>query len=236
MRIIPIFQAAAGLVLAAAPVFAADRQLMVTDFDRIMVEGPYTVTVTQSRATAARASGTPQALDGVDISVIGKTLRVRPRKSGWGERGKAVHQAASIAITSPNLRFAALTGPGSLTVKGVKSLKADLSVNGSGTLTAVGVAADRLALTVRGAATAVISGVAGTVVADVSGSSALDTNNLKAQDIQVTAQSSGDVHMAAVRSAKIVSVGAGDVIISGRPACDVNNAGSGSIQCAEAPN
>ena len=70
--------------LAVAPAAAAERTYTITGFDQIRVSGPYRVRVTTGVATFARATGTPQALDGISLEVNGQSLTVRRNPSTTG--------------------------------------------------------------------------------------------------------------------------------------------------------
>ncbi|HMJ94174.1 MAG TPA: DUF2807 domain-containing protein, partial [Allosphingosinicella sp.] len=72
------------LLLFATPASAADQRVMVTDFDRVQVDGPYQVTLSVGRPSGVIASGSRGALDRVTIEVQGRTLRIRPNRSAWG--------------------------------------------------------------------------------------------------------------------------------------------------------
>ena len=76
-------------VAVASPATAADRNYSVTSFDRIRVEGPYSVNVTTNVAPFARASGDLRAIDRVSLRVEGRTLYVRANRPAcreWSQR------------------------------------------------------------------------------------------------------------------------------------------------------
>ena len=78
-----ILLAIAALALSA-PAAAAERRYPVTDFDRVVVEGPYIVRLTAGPSSSATARGTQAALDRATIDVTGTTLRIRRNRSYWG--------------------------------------------------------------------------------------------------------------------------------------------------------
>src|SRR5687767_13591401 len=120
---------------AASPAGAAEQRVMVSDFDRVQVEGPYQVNLTTGRTSAAVAIGTRAALDRVSIEVQGRTLRVRANRSAWGGYpGEEGGGPVRIEATTNELRAGTIIGAGSLSVDRAKGLRIDLSVSGSGRL------------------------------------------------------------------------------------------------------
>src|SRR5688572_15139678 len=99
------------LALAAFPAAAADRRYSITDFDRIVVEGPYIVRLTTGGPTSARASGSQAALERVIIDASGQTLRIRRNRSYWGGTAGAQEGPLTIELTTRALRSARLVGP-----------------------------------------------------------------------------------------------------------------------------
>ena len=101
---------------AAAPAAAAERTYSVTDFDRIQVDGPYRVTVTVGSGSSARAEGSAEALDHLSVDVQGGILRVRRNRSAWGGYPGEGAGSVAIALTTRDLRNAAVVGSGSLDI------------------------------------------------------------------------------------------------------------------------
>lgn len=73
-----------AVLCLAAPAAAATRSYTVTSFDRVRVDGPYSVQLSTGRSPFARASGSAQALDGLSLRVEGRTLVIRRNTSVWG--------------------------------------------------------------------------------------------------------------------------------------------------------
>ncbi len=80
-----LFLALFFIIVAASPLYAAQRNYTVTDFTRVKVEGPFAVTLATNVAPYARASGSQRALDRVSLRVEGRTLIIRV----IGRRGAA---------------------------------------------------------------------------------------------------------------------------------------------------
>jgi hypothetical protein len=131
MRTLLAFSFAA--LTLAAPAAAATRNFGIDTFDKIRVEGPYSVTLATGVAPYARASGKPAALDSVSMDVEGHTLIVRANRASWGGYPGESKGPVEIAIGTHELTGAWLNGAGGLKIDRVKGLLFQLSVQGSGT-------------------------------------------------------------------------------------------------------
>ena len=216
---------------AAVPADAAERTYSITDFDRIQVDGPYRVTLTTGRSSAARAEGSTEALDHVSIDVQSGTLRVRRNRSAWGGYPAAGAGAVTVTLTTRDLRNAQLVGSGSLDIDRAKGLRVDLSVSGSGRLNVGSVEADNLVVGLLGGGRITLAGRTKQLRATVQGSGDLAASGLTADDAQIGSDSAGNVAVAVLKTAKVTAAGAGDVEIVGAPACTVQAKGSGRVSC-----
>lgn len=227
---IRIITAAVALALAA-PAAAAERRYMLTDFDRIQMEGPFRVTVSTGRPSAAGATGDPAALDRLTIEVVGRTLRIRPNRSAWG--AGPVTAPLRINVSTHALRSASVTGSGALDIDKAKGLRFEATLSGSGRLTLGAVEADTLVVGAIGGGKLTIGGKAKMLRATIRGSADLDATDLRVEDADLKADTSGTIAFAAARSAKLVAGGAGDVTITGSPACTVTQTGAGLVSCGK---
>ncbi len=114
------------LVLASLPASAASpstqRELSVTSFDRIRVDGPYKVALRTNVAPYARAMGTAASLDGVSIKVEGRTLVIREGSGGWGGYPGEGRGPVTIEVGTHDLNAIYINGAGALDVDRVKGL------------------------------------------------------------------------------------------------------------------
>ena len=220
------------LALAAAgPAGAAERTYSVTDFDRVQVEGPYRVTLVTGRSSAARAEGSIQALDQVSVDVQGGILRVRRNRSTLASYPAADPGPVTVALTTRDLRTAAIVGSASLEIDRAKGLRVDLSVSGSGRLSVAAVESDTLVVGLLGSGRITLAGRTKQLKATVQGSGDLAASGLSADEAQIISDTAGSVAVAVARTAKVTSTGNGDVEILGSPACTVTAKGSGRVSC-----
>ncbi|MGZ8287450.1 MAG: head GIN domain-containing protein [Allosphingosinicella sp.] len=227
-RILPL----ALLAFAAVPAGAAERTYSITDFDRVQVDGPYRVVLTTGRSASARAEGSTEALDHVSIDVQGGTLRVRRNRSAWGSYPGADAGPVTVALTTRDLRNAAVVGSGSLDIDQAKGLRVDLSVSGSGRLNVAAVEADHLIVGLLGSGRITLAGRTKQLKATVQGSGDLAAAGLSADDALIGSDTAGNVTVSVARTAKVTATGAGDVEILGSPTCTVQAKGSGQVTCA----
>ena len=229
IRTLPAFLA---LAVAALPAAAADRRYSVTDFDRIVVEGPYIVRLTTGAPTSARASGSQAALERVIIDASGQTLRIRRNRSYWGGNAGAQEGPLTIELTTRALRSARLVGPARLDVDKVEGQRVDLVVEGSGQLRATAVEADNLTIGMLGSGRMILAGTAERLEANLQGTGDLDASALRADNATVTASTLGNVAVGVNRAATVNALGLGEVNILGSPACTIRGPNATQVRCS----
>lgn len=214
-----------------APAAAADRSYSVTDFDRLIVEGPYIVRLTTGRSTSVRASGTREALERLSLDTNGQTLRIR-RNRTFDRNGQSVQAGpVTIELSTRSLRSATLIGPGSLDLDQAEGLRVDLAVQGSGRLRATRVAADNLSLGLLGSGRIEVAGTAEALRVTVDGTGDLEGAGLRSDTATIVTNTLGNVALAVVREANVSAMGLGNVTISGRPSCNVRGPGASQVSC-----
>ena len=227
-----IMLAALLFALSAAPAAAADKRFLVTDFDRVQVDGPYQVTLAVGRPSGVTASGSRGALDGVSIEVQGRTLRIRPNKSAWGGYpDDAPGGVLRIVASTQELRAATVIGGGNLSIDRAKGLRIDLTVSGSGRLGVAAIDSDQLFLNLNGSGKILLGGKAKQLRAYLSGTGDLDAAALRADNADLVTDTSGAIAFTAVRTAKVRANGTGDVAIAGTAACTVTGPADYLVRC-----
>jgi hypothetical protein len=224
-----------ALAAVAAPAAAAERRYSVTDFDRVQVDGPYEVVLTTGGSSHAAATGDQAAIERVAVDVQGRTLRIRPNPSAWG--GYPGNRAGSgpvrIVLSTRALRQATVIGAGSLAIDRARGLRLDLSLSGSGSLSVGAVEADNLILGLVGSGTISVGGRAKQLRLTVEGTGDVDGRRLAAEDAQIVAGTSGEIVVAAARTAKVTAHGRGDVEILGSPACTLTGPSAATVRCGK---
>lgn len=221
------------LALIASPAMAAERGYSVTSFDRIQVEGPFAVTVSTGKAVSAKASGSDDALERVSVRVEGRTMLIRPNLSGWGGFPGKQPGTASIAVTTPDLDTAIVTGSGSLAIDRMKAPRAVLTVEGSGRLAVRAIEADNATLAIAGSGIIEAAGRAKQAVAVARGAAEIRAGDLAVSDLTLTSESAGTITMQANRSAKVNALGIGAIAVGGTAACEVRKVGGGPLTCGK---
>lgn len=223
-------------VLAAAyatSANSAERRHIVTDFDRVQIDGPFRVTLATGRTASATISGSNAAIERVSIDVQGRTLRVRPNRSAWGGYPGEGAGPLQIALSTHEIRGASVSGSGSLSIDKARAMRFDLAVSGSGRIGLAQVEADSLILGVLGSGAIEIGGRAKELRATVQGNGDLRAEKLIVEDARIIADTAGAITVAARRSAEVTGTGPGDTHIIGAPACTVKALGSGQVLCGE---
>jgi len=224
----PALLALAAFAAFATPSAAAERHFTVTEYDRVVVEGPYRIRLATGRPPSATASGTAQALDSVAIDVQGRTLRVRPNRSAPTAAGAG---PVTITLSTHEIRAASVAGAAQLELGRLSGLRIDLSLQGAGRLSAREIAADRLNLILIGSGRVELGGSAGELRAEVRGWADLDAAALRAQSATLMTDTAGRVALAATRQATVTAAGTGEVEIAGTPACTVTGPAAGQVRC-----
>src|SRR3954447_9457078 len=213
----------------AAPAGAATRNFGIDTFDKIRVEGPYTVIVSTGVAPFARASGKPAALDSVNVTVEGHTLVVHTNSSSWGGYPGESSGPVEIAIGTHELSAAWLNGAGTIKIDRVKSLLFQLAVQGSGTASIGRADVDQLSVGITGTGSATLAGKVGKMTAVVRGISALDASALVVKDATIGAEGAATVKANVTNAVKIDGSGPATITLTGKPACTVSFKGSASV-------
>ena len=219
------------LAALAAPAPAAERGYSVSDFDNVRVTGPFAVTVVPGRATTVKARGNSLAMEGVSVDVQDGVLIIQPVAASVSSAARADLAPVAIFVVTPRLSSGRLLGSGTLSITDMRGPQVDISLTGSGTVSVTKLAADKLNIRQSGAGQIVLSGKALSADANAKGSGGIDSSALIVADLKLNAASSGNIRMAATRSATGVSSGSGSVLITGKPACAVQNLGSGQVKC-----
>lgn len=224
---------ALALVVSATPAVAADRAFVVSNFDRVRIDGPFEVRVTVGGDSAqASASGDAAVLDTLDIEVQGSTLVVRRATGGWGEQRRAQGPAPVVTLLIPQLHGASVIGGGKLTVAGpVRGARIDFAVTGTGSIDAPAIDGEQLNVTIIGTGTVTLGGRAATARLLTNGSGVVLATPLSAGDLTVRLDGPGETQVTARYTANVTSTGLGRITVAGNPKCTAKAPAGGVIVC-----
>jgi hypothetical protein len=225
---------AAALLGSAAPAAGATRSFTITSFDRIRVDGPYSVRLSTGVTPFARATGSARALDGISVRVEGRTLTIRRDSSAWGGYPNQAMEPVELAVGTHELANASLNGAGTLSIDKVRGLTFELSAQGAGRADIGAVEVDRLVVSLSGTVTSRVAGKALKLTAIVRGASSLDATALSARDGLLSAQGPAQLSATLTDTARVDATGVAQVTVAGRPACTVKLLGSSSVDGCQA--
>lgn len=233
----PLAHVAAALALmltSASPAAANSKRYGLVSFERIEIEGNMIVEVVPGRSIFAVADASREALETLSIEVNeSRTLIVTQLAEGVFGPRRANNDAGPIRIriSAQNLSQLALRGGGRVTLTGLRGPEMRVDLNGSGSIAASGVNGDVLLVRSEGSGTISLAGRAQSMTATIAGATSVDAAALETRNLVVRANGSGASRFAALQSADLLSGGAADLAVSGRPRCTVRNIGAGTITC-----
>lgn len=222
-----------ALVALATPASAADHSYVVTNFDRVRVDGPFEVRLTVGAGGAhASASGDDRVIANLSIEVQGDTLVVRKGIQGWSEQGKVDGPAPIITIAAPALRSATVIGGGKLAIAGVlRSARLDLQITGGGSIDARGIDTDDLAVMLIGNGNVALAGKSARARLLTNGNGSIAAIPLSVGDVLVRLDGPGETQVSARFTADLTSTGLGRIVVPGNAKCTAHAQAGAPILC-----
>jgi hypothetical protein len=227
-RMRTLLLALSATLALSAPAVGATRNFGITDYTKIRITGPYKVAVSTGIAPFAKASGSPAALDRLQVEVRGDTLVVQTNPS-WGGYPGEDPGPVEVSIGTHDLSSATLFGAGSIAIDHVKGLSFALTLQGSGASEIGDVAVDQLNVTLAGSANAKLAGEAKKVTALVRGVSTLDASRLATPVAAISVDGSATVDANVSDTARVDGGGAATIRFTGRPTCTLKVVGSTNV-------
>jgi len=208
------------------------RSYQVGPFQEIEVAGPYDVQVRTGAGPSVSASGPEKIMERLIVEVKGDKLLIHPRREkGWFASWS--NGTATIQVTAPALRAAAIAGSGGMAIDQVKGDSFNASVAGSGDLDVDAIDVQTLKLSIAGSGELrARSGQARTADYSIAGSGDIDARGIRSEAAEVSIAGSGNVAAQATGTADVNIMGSGDVELTGGAKCSVSKAGSGDVRCS----
>lgn len=225
MKVIEALSLAA--LLAAPAAQAAERSFALTGFDKVDAAASSNVDIRTGPAFAVEASGDAAAIDRLEITVAGGTLRIGAKPGwNWGGKGKA-----RVAVTLPRLVGVRISGSADVTADRGAGPAFAAGVSGSGNLRVDAIDAAEVRLDIAGSGNVVALGRCSALNARISGSGDLDAAGLKCTTVDAKVSGSGNLSAFASQAATVAVSGSGDVRIVGGGRCTSSASGSGTVRC-----
>ncbi|MEC3910722.1 DUF2807 domain-containing protein [Sphingobium sp. CR2-8] len=228
LRTLSAMALAGAALLTAMPAMAATRGFTITSFDAIRVDAPVTVVLTTGAGASARAEGDQAALDRLKVDVSGRLLIVSMDRPRAGEKSGG---AATLRLSTGMVDRIVLTGGGSVSIDRMKGLQGQIVSGGNGDVTVSKVELDRIDVALAGGGRVSLAGRTGIANVRVNGPGTLAAEPLFARQASVGNEGPGSIALTADVTARITASGSGDVTITGKAACTVDNRGTGRVAC-----
>ncbi len=219
----------AALAASTSPVQAATRNYTISSFDAVRIDAPVNVVLTTGTGVSARAEGDQHALDRLRVELSGRVLSVTMERAPSGQKSSG--GAVLLRLSTGMIEKLVMTGGGSVSVDRMKGLRGEIISGGNGDVSVGSVDLDRIDLSFAGGGRANLIGRAGVANIRLSGPGAVTAEALHARQANIVNEGAGSVTVAADVMAKIVASGSGDIMVTGKAACTVDNRGTGRIGC-----
>lgn len=212
---------------------AAQDWSSLRDFTAIDATGPDNVAVTIGPDFTVRAEGDAKAIADLSIMVRdGKLVIGRKAKGNWTFGNKGDSKGATIRVTMPAIRAAALTGAGDFDLDRAQGDRLDLSLTGAGDFRIGTVTLRMLSADITGAGSITIAGTVDRADLSVTGAGDIEAQALKVGSAKVSMLGAGDIGFASDGQVAISIMGPGDVTVKGKAQCKTSGTGPGEARCA----
>jgi len=198
--------AGAIVVLLAVPIASAhdedngpeiQKSYDYTGFDRIHIEGVYSVDVRVGPEFSIETSGTVKRMDLAKVTKSGDVLILGMKDSKRGKKWNGHDNGINAVITLPALTEISLQGVGSVEARGIDAKTFDVSLEGVGSIE--------------------LSGDCERLKASVEGVGSLEADTLKCNDIDVSVEGMGSAEVYASHSVDANIKGMGSIDVDGDP-------------------
>jgi hypothetical protein len=210
-----------------------ERSYGLSGFEAVSLGGPHDVIVSVGQAHSVRAEGPADTLENLRIGVENGSLKIDTNRSnglsiGFGRTNR---QKATIHVTMPAIRAAAIGGSGDIRIDRAQGPRFTASIGGSGDIDIASLQVDEASFSIAGSGGIRAAGRANRSKVSIAGSGDVNVSGLETRTASVSIAGSGDVRARAMETAKVSIVGSGDVSISGPAKCSVSKMGSGNVRC-----
>jgi hypothetical protein len=202
----------------------------VSGFDKISVEYPAKVLISQGNTETLKVEAEDNLLPGLKTEVKGNELRIYYKSPD----GKHVNptKMAVITITVKELSSLDFSSAGESTVSGIKSDDLSVSLSGAGNVKLNDIAVQNLSVNLSGAGSSVATGTADDLSLNISGFGGFNGKDLQSNKVSVNISGAGSATVRAEDTLNASISGAGSVNYYGSPEVSKQISGVGSVRQA----
>ncbi len=199
----------------------------VSGFDRVSVEYPASVLISQGDTEALTIEADDNVLPGLKTDVKGSELRIYYKSTD----GKHVNptKLPVITITVKDLSALDFSSAGESTVDGLEAKNLDVSLSGAGSVKLNNISITNLSLNLSGAGSATASGTADDLSVNISGLGSFNGKDLKCSTASVNISGAGGATVWAEDQLSATISGAGSVSYYGSPEVSKQISGVGGV-------
>ena len=204
---------------------ADTKELTIQPFTELSVSGSFEVLFTQEANTTARAEGSTEDIEKIEIETNGDKLILKQKKNS-----NIKHVV--IYLSTPNINEVGIAGSGTFkstnTITSTKTLHFEIA--GSGTITAA-IDANYVKSAIAGSGDIHLSGKSSNTKIEIAGSGNYKANDLSTGNTEVEIAGSGNAYVNATGKLSAEIAGSGSIYYKGQPSdIDKSVAGSGKIK------
>jgi len=200
----------------------------VSGFDKISVDYPARVLISQGSAETLKIEAEDNVLPGLKTEVKGNELRIYYTS----QNGKHVNptKMVVIIITVKDLSTLNFSSAGESTIDGLHSDSLDVSLDGAGSLKLNDIAVKNLNINMSGAGSTTASGTANTLSLDIGGFGGFNGKDLQTNSTTVNISGAGSATVKAQENLSATISGAGSVNYYGSPQVTKQVSGVGGVK------
>ncbi len=230
-----------GIGMASAQSNSTDTvDAHLTGFDRIKIQGPFKVYITQGTEESVKLIASQEALGRITSTVEGQTLNLRNKYESWSwgpkkwfsgnNRDYNQVERVIVYITLRDLNSLSISGSGNVAFTSPIATKAlDVQLRGSADLSGK-INTQQLDATISGSGNIKLAGTATDAKVKISGSGKFSALDLATENANVHISGSGDASVNASNQVNAALHGSADLRYTGTASINTIKTGSASVR------
>lgn len=210
-------------------VLGAEKELLVSGFNRIVIMGKATVHIKQAEKESLKVSGSKRSVDEVTAAVKYGELAISHVKRGWFGGFFHTDELPNYTLTVKDLESVVLKGSGEIFSDGaIKSNDLKFVIEGAGQMD-FDLQVKEVKTSIYGAGKVVLKGAADKQTVEIEGRGEYLAKELNSKKGRVVINGSGDAEINAAEELDVTINGTGNVIYFGKPKVTKHISGHGNV-------